>query len=473
MSSEQLRREEERIQVKLLEKNSNKFALLCELGDLYDKEGRLLEAKDGYIRALVHAGSEPKRRGCEEKIEQLDRAMEHFTYSDADYAQSLNRVVSIYCYGRSGTHFFKSLLDGHPKIILTMLNGMKIFKLWDSLVQQRGEKVFREALEEVVTQIFDVFQEFFNEGEEYYETRLNGMCNMGDDRNEIFTIDKDRFQEKFTSIVNASESMNQKLFYQAVQLAAAYGIGYEYDFRTGIPIIAEGGIHFSMSVEATEKFLQVFPYTILLHMVRQPVQAFASSLKYLIKSKQATIDNLTANLIAIFADIPMKEEWIDRTRIVKLEELHLKPKEVLQAFCDFMDIEWSETLLQSTFGGIKWWNTATSQVLSGFNTKTISNSYDELLTSLDKFRIELLLRPKYKAWGYEIFEYSGYHGINIIYREPYKFEQFFGYDPIDKMMIRRITDKIIDKQLRHIVNTPEEEIIDFKGRMLLADKREK
>ncbi len=466
MSGEQFYSEEERIQIELLKENSNTYVLLCELGDLYEQEGRLLEAKDGYIRARVHAQSEPEKESCQKKIEQISKSIEGCTYSDADYAKSLNKVISIYCYGRSGTHFFKSLLDGHPKIILSMLNGMKILQLWDTLSKQQGEKVFQDDLEGVITQIFQTFEEFFNEGEEYYEAQLNGMCSMGEDRNEIFTIDKGRFKHKFESIVNSSESMDKKLFYQAVQLAASYGIGYEYNFQTGIPIIVEGGIHFSKSDEATTELLKVFPYTRLLHMVRKPVIAFASALKYLIKSNQATIDNLSANIIAIFADIPMKAEWADRTRIIKLEELHLKSNEILQAFCDFMDIEWSETLLQSTFGGIKWWNTSTSAVLSGFNTKTISNTYDELLSSFDRFRLELLLRSKYRAWNYDTFECSSIEGISVLYKEPFKFEQFFEHSAKDRIMIRKITSKLLNKQLRYIIDTTKGGQVDYMGRML-------
>lgn len=458
--------EEERIQYALLKENSDSCSLLCELGDLYRQTGRMLEAKDSYIRAGVHVQNESDKKLCQEKIEQISEAMKACSYKDEDYAKSLNKVVSIYCYGRSGTHFFKSLLDGHPKIILTMLNGTKILRLWDTLSMQQGQNVFQEDLEGVTAQIFETFQDLFNEGKEYFEAQLNGMCSMGEERNEVFTIDKERFRYKFANIIKFSGIVDKKFFYQAVQLAAAYGIGYEYDFTTGIPVIVEGGIHFSKSDKATEELLEVFPYTRLLHMVRKPVIAFASSLKFLIKSNQATADNLTANVMAMFADIPMKEEWADRTRIIKLEELHLKSKEILQAFCNFMDIKWSETLLQSTFGGIKWWNTSTSVTLSGFNTKTISNTYDELLSSFDRFRLELLLQSKYEAWNYETFEIGCYEEVNALYKEPFKFEQFFIHNVTDSNMIKKIMNKLFYKQLRYIMNTPKEEQADYKGRMI-------
>lgn len=462
---------EEILQNELLKEYDGSFNILSKLGWVYEEKGRLIEANDAYIRAKGHAHNELDLCFCNEKIEKISREMDSISYSDADYVKTLNKVVSIYCYGRSGTHFFKSLLDGHPKIILTMLNGMKILELWDDLTTKQGNAVFHNNIDSVIAQIFDCFKEFFNEGEEYYEAQLNGMCSMGADRNEIFTIDKGRFIDKFTNIMCLANEVDKKFFYQTVQIASAYGIGYEYNFKTGIPIIVEGGIHFSKSDESTMELIKIFPYTKLLHMVRKPVIAFASALKFLIKSNQASIDNLTANLIAIFADIPLRAEWAERTRIIKLEELHIISKDILQAFCGFMDIIWNDSLLESTFGGIKWWNTLTSTVISGFNTKTISNTYDELLSSFDKFRLEILLRSKYKAWGYETFDCNNLDKISILFEEPFKFEDSFVQDDKEKLIARRIVNKIFSKQFRYENITPEEEKLEFKGKNIISGEQ--
>ena len=389
--------------------------------------------------------------------------------NDSDAAASLNQVVSIYCFGRSGTHFLKSLLDGHPKIILSMLSGPAIFELWERLVQENGEQIFQQKMEYVIDQIFAAFEDSFNDGKVYPTSQMNGMCNLGENRDEIFTIDKKRFSEKYQSIMSAQRDVDCRFFYQSIQLSAAYGIGYEYDFASGIPVIVEGGIHFAKAEEATQKFMQVFPDTKLLYMVRQPNQAFASALMYLIKSHQATIDNLSANIMAIFAPVPMRMEWADRTRIIKLEELHTRSRDVLEALCDYLGIEWSDTLLSSTFGGKKWWNTATSAVLSGFNTKTISNSYDELLSSFDKFRLDMLLRTKYNRWNYETFEYYNVDLLKQLCKEPFRFEKFFISNKSDAMILRKIMTKLIEKQINYLIDTPLTDQADYYGELLLKN----
>ncbi|WP_338552324.1 AMP-binding protein [Paenibacillus sp. KS-LC4] len=438
-----LRREEERLQ-KQLYQEPQKVSLLLELGALYEKQGRLLEASDLYRRAKRSTDSSDYRLRIEEDLARIHILMERAAFTKRDYAASLNKVVSIYCYGRSGTHLIKSLLDGHPNIILTMLNGTEIFKLWQSTIKPCEGSMDKE---EIVEAIFRTFPDEFNEGCIFEEPKQNGMCALGEGRDQIFTIDRMRFKTEFLEITETADLMDKTFFYQAVQLAASYALGRAYDFTSELPVIIEGGIHFGTSVAETEQLIELFPFAKLFHMIRNPVIAFASALNYQLHAGKASVYNLCFQLQGLFHGIPVAARWTDRTYLVKLEDLHVMPEATLELICKHLGIEWNESLLHSTFGGMKWWNSLSSEVVSGFNTRTISKSYDELLSSFDKFRLESMLRIKYQAWGYSGHDYYNYENLRELMAFPFKFEKQYGEFLENPSIIRTMVHRLCMKLL--------------------------
>lgn len=438
-----LNREEERLQ-KLLYQEPQKVSLLLELGSLYEKQGRLLEANDLYRRAKRSAVSSEYMPEIEKDLARIHMLMERAVFTKRDYAASLNKVVSIYCYGRSGTHLIKSLLDGHPNIILTMLNGMEIFKLWQSTIKPSEGSMDKE---EIVDAIFKTFPDEFNEGCILEEPKQNGMCALGEGRDQIFTIDRVQFKTAFLEITESADLMDKAFFYQAVQLAASCAMGRTYDFTSELPVIIEGGIHFGTSVAETEQFIELFPFAKLFHMIRNPVIAFASALNYQLHAGKASVYNLCFQLQALFHGVPVSARWTDRTYLVKLEDLHVKPEATLELICKHLGIDWDESLLHSTFGGMKWWNSLTSEVVSGFNTRTISKSYDELLSSFDKFRLESMLRIKYRAWGYPGHDYYNYDNLMELLAFPFKFEKQYGEFIENPAIIRTMVHRLCMKLL--------------------------
>ncbi len=421
------------------------FSLLSLLGYVYERQGCLLEANDAYIRALRQAGGEDDIYSTRKNISRISDIIKGTSFSKADYAKSLYKVVSVYCYGRSGTHFFKSLLDNHPETIVTMLNGIKILNLWDSEIK---DKINDLSYEYIIDKIFEVLHTEFNDGKVYNEPKLNGMYVMGENRNEFYCINRAKFKQEFINIIKGYDSLDARFFYQAVQLAASYALGRNYDFTKGIPVIIEGGIHFSTYANLTQQLLNVFPYTKFIHMIRKPTESVASTVRSLAKSGLGDINLLCSNLVILLHRVPVSVDWVSRTYLIKLEDLHTKSRETLQLVCDHLDISWNDHLFESTFGGIKWWNTITSEVVSGFNTITISKTHDDVLSSFDKFRLECLLRVKYKAWGYESFNFFDFETLKKLFEYPFKFEKLYAKSEDEYNLNRRIICRNFLKYLK-------------------------
>ncbi|MDQ0897550.1 sulfotransferase [Paenibacillus sp. V4I7] len=258
------------------------------------------------------------------------------------------------------------------------------------------------------------------------------------------------FAAHFTEIVHAVRDIpDERFLYQAIQLAAAQALGRIYDFKKGIPVIVEGGIHFGTNIEQTRRLVQLFPAAKLIHAVRDPVIAFASAMNYQLRSGHATVYNLCYQLYSLFQAVPAYEQWIERTYVVRLEDLHTRSLETLQLICGCLDIGWSDTLLISTFGGKKWWNTLTSEVLSGFTTRTISKTYDELLTQFDKLRFRIMLRSKYDSWGYPINDETETleKPIEDLLELPFAFEKEYARDELTLKAKNKIIRKLLRKQM--------------------------
>ena len=68
-------------------------------------------------------------------------------------------------------------------------------------------------------------------------------------------------------------------------------------------------------------------------------------------------------------------------RVVKLERLHKDSKKTLKRICNYLKINYSNSLLKSSYHGKKWWGDAISKkYLNGLNKK-FTNKFDKNLFS--------------------------------------------------------------------------------------------
>jgi hypothetical protein len=63
--------------------------------------------------------------------------------------------------------------------------------------------------------------------------------------------------------------------------------------------------------------------------------------------------------------------------------------------------------MESTFQGLKWYGDATSRGSSGFSQSRLAKRNEDLFTPLDRFRIQVIMYPKYVLWQYGIPSWYG------------------------------------------------------------------
>lgn len=91
---------------------------------------------------------------------------------------------------------------------------------------------------------------------------------------------------------------------------------------------------------------------------------------------------------------------------MRFEDIKLHPKQELMRICDKFELSWSDVFLESTYEGREWvYNYQNTNEVKDFDLRPVFNTYEEYLSSFDRFRISLISRAYQKRYGY-IYENS-------------------------------------------------------------------
>lgn len=100
----------------------------------------------------------------------------------------------------------------------------------------------------------------------------------------------------------------------------------------------------------------------------------------------------------MYSSIPIPDRmfgyWEERT--IKFEELKCRPREILTELCEWLGIDFCDTLMETTFRGEKIFYFE----VTGFDTKPAYNLYEEYFSVFDRMRICLLNGAYQKQYGY-------------------------------------------------------------------------
>ena len=343
-------------------------------------------------------------------------------------AAGLENVVAILCYGRSGSIFFQSLLDGHPDLIVTA--GLCLHPFY-AFFNDNSHLLPQQLVSKFVADfavIFDAHDGWAWEAKKGDYANNWGFTCMGENRDESLVLNRKIFSDCLLSILSEhalsepAVPVPRKLFVQAIHVA--------YQKALGRPISSNSIIVYPLHAAyprwEVSQFAQDFPNAKYIFMIRQPIETLASLSRYMFRSGafgelSAGSDHMNAILIgaephrlqgagaksdfinSLSSSSSQVKRWKAYARAVRLEDLHRDSRATLERVCNWIGIPWHDALLTSTFHGIKWWNSATSPQVSGFTEVTIAQkANDDVLTSFDIFRLKVLCCRKHVLWNYKI-----------------------------------------------------------------------
>lgn len=345
----------------------------------------------------------------------------------------IDKVIAVQNYALSGTSLMHSLLDGHPQIMSTLMlqDYGGYYYLWEEIknnpTPENAFHIFRNR-----------FYGFFNA--DYGDPTFK---EMGEMQNERLEVSEQEFYRHFQEYFKSHDYISRKQF--IVGIFVAYNLCHNRSFSDDAFICFP--IHSQPKIYAqylTEDFKEVF----FLHMIREPVQNAGAMTKYIVMMDYKTaifkglLDSSASIILSKLAthhtsDIELYQTspyFADRSdegsfiqsRYIRLEDLHLQPKETLQKICNWLKIEWNDCLMDSTFMGKKWYNRVGFLRVSGFNKKIIEQKYDQYFNWFDRYRLKLLSKNEQEYFGYHSFSFFDkiiyYSILPILLLLPFKLE---------------------------------------------------
>lgn len=309
----------------------------------------------------------------------------------------LDKIVAINFYGRSGSLFLQSLFDGHPNAITTA--GVYFYFLLS--FYDRHYSMPRKALLEEFSKgfaaIFDSRQPFRGWGENSSEEL--GLTRMGDTQNQHLSLDQARFLEVAEGIFKDQEHVpTRRMFFQAIHLAYHFGLGRDLPDDRNLVIVFP---HHNLPPKQAAEFSEDFPEAKYLYTIRKPVSSLESLLKHVKGEVPWSFKEI------LFGGTIEEPSAYERSRAIRIEDLNQEPEKTLKRMCRWLDIPWHQSLLKSTFHGLTWWGDQASSPRTGFSDNQTAAKQYNVFSSFDKFRLHVLLWPKYKAWHYPLSDKCG------------------------------------------------------------------
>lgn len=303
----------------------------------------------------------------------------------------LNEVVAILFLGRSGTVFLGSLLDNHPQVL--MFPGTQL-SFYEDFWEKRGKNAL--SIEILIRQFCAYFSSFFDiyayspDILGYQPAYQLGFDEMGIEKNERIEIEKEKFIAVLYFILSDITHVDMKIFFQAIHVAFAITINRSTQInRIRLPIIVYA-LH-QNTFKSVNNLCSHFPKTKMIHMIREPFQAIDSHFEY---------DGYCCHVLRDFYFAAFPQAEVDKSMAVKLEDLHASPHVTLNKITKWIGIDWSDSLLESTYNGKKWWNVKGSERFHGFKKTILSKKKYSGFNAFDRYRLKVLYSKRLALWGY-------------------------------------------------------------------------
>ena len=315
-----------------------------------------------------------------------------------------DQMVGLLHFGRSGTGLIHSLIDNHPEISTLpsiYLSGYFNIGVWDELAA--GDiNALPERFADKFAVLFDA-----NSPKPIPSTQRDGislvgakegMANVGNNRNEVLTLDREKFCAKARDLISTFDSVDAGSFLQIIHAAYEHALDRMPDKHC---IFYH--IH-NPNGFAKFNFLRHASKTRLMMMIREPVQSCESWLKRAFESDEYA--SMTSRIITMLYDIDQVAFRRQDSIGVRLEDLKSRPQATMQAMCKWMGIEESPSLYEMTAQGKKWWGDPSSpdysekDEMSPFDDKCVVRSSGTIFGEQDRFMLQTLFHPFSVHFGY-------------------------------------------------------------------------
>jgi Sulfotransferase family len=320
-------------------------------------------------------------------------------YADLVAKSDAFRVLCVQNYAASGTLFAQSLLDFHPQTL--SLPGLMLRDFPEQWATY-SEFPYADRMGRLIAYLEPLFVG------DHWQWIDWGTDKLGPGRSSGCHVDRGAFLAHFASLIACDGTATRRRFLCSVYIAFALTLQRKIPPQATLIFPIHGGALINAQTIEVD-----FPGVLYLHMVRHPISAAVSVARHAHATLSDKAFPVTSRALvqvlsdrAWYSDAPgygdraYLSEIGDRAKAFRLEALHERPRETLEAVCTFAGLDWDDCLLRSTFNGLQWWNRAESPQISGFDPALPARGVRERTHALERLAIRLAALPKLIAWRY-------------------------------------------------------------------------
>lgn len=317
----------------------------------------------------------------------------------------------------SGSVFFNTLLDGHPNILSIVMFGAEFF-LKDLYLERLQYLEGNELVIETASQMTSYFSTTFDKsvfGNAIWRPADHYLTDENGDSAEGTLISAPHFVSSLAGILGGRGRVSFGFLLKAIFAAYHNVIGKQYcDGQEYWIYYERHKANYDMcemdQLLAPDDFKRLEYWFV----IREPVQhTFAWLKRCLLEigpDMEWYVGRPELYLRRFSSDLGLMLIKTDQNRnktvkIVRFEDVKVKPRETMQAICKWMNIKFDECMLDTTSNGLEVYFPASgksgSGVISSRDTTAVERSdFSLLLSSYDVFRLNLVFQDFKRAYGY-------------------------------------------------------------------------
>lgn len=295
------------------------------------------------------------------------------------------KIVAIgHFVSRSGTIFIHSLLDNHPEVI-TVPATIDIAHL---LVNKKlSVKEYYEIFEKYNPKFFDTSK--FTQKDKHNSK----LWSLGENKNEKIITNKSDFKNYFFQILK-NKNINPENILKTIYLS--YSLCHNKDISKGKIFLFH-----PHEKKITLRFDKFFKKTRYIIPVRNPIKVYESIIRQVKTITKVRGENYypSGQLIESALDIDDFYKNNLNMYFIKMEDFNKNLEEEVIKLSKYLDIKFKTSMLESTFGGLKYWGNDASKDNKDFK-RMIHNEFSDLprndLIFLNLINKEYLIALNYK-----------------------------------------------------------------------------
>ncbi len=278
----------------------------------------------------------------------------------------------------SGNTIFRELLDNYPNVVM-LDYGYLNDNLYSICIRLSTEKR---------SDIIAAFWEIYNTESIDYVDAKEEFPNV------------ELFNKTMRKMLMLKEVFSSQELFIMIHIAYAMMWGQDIEDISKVIIFWEPHAVLRDECENYAEWLNgACEFGYIINMVRDACKRAGSCLKNLLYSMNREFQYPERFAYTYVLNYPNgeKKEYPGWKRIViRFEDLKCNPKKELLLLCDALEIDWSDTLLETTWRGKE----SYYEGITGFDLRPVYTTYNEYFSTFDIFRISLITAPWQRKYKY-------------------------------------------------------------------------